>query len=127
MRRLGEVLYKRQSQLPAIITSNVRVFAMVNYRPEDVVEDWLFLLEYLKSRSWSEQKVEDFLVEAKKRASWPNARFQTHVSSTVDCRWAMCQQATQGADIVCDSARTRIPCLASFLGPTELLHSQEDV
>lgn len=46
MRRLGEVLYKRQSQLPAIITSNVRVFAMVNYRPEDVVEDWLFLWSF---------------------------------------------------------------------------------
>lgn len=79
-RKLGEALYKREAQLPGIVIGNVRVLGMDNYKIQDVVEDLLFLLEFLNARPWSEQKVEDFLVEAKMRPSWPNARFQTHVS-----------------------------------------------
>ena len=62
-----------------IVTGNIRVLGMDGHRVQDVVDNLLFLLEFLRAHRWPQQGVKEFLIEAKKKPSWPHARFGTDV------------------------------------------------
>lgn len=92
---------------------------MDGHRVQDVVENLLFLLEFLKARPWAEQKVEDFLKEVMKRPSWPNARFKTHVCDVV--------ASFELLGLICSSGGKRPSRVAPFLDAPRLLHPQKEI